>query len=212
MGMKKLLLLVLVLLAGCTGTSMKNSIVMDKSAKPVSELRVLYIENQLAGINQPDSIVGKISYPKLGSLLQERAPIIFGLNNIPVELKLVKPSDLIGPDAKKLEWTRTHGKNLPLLELQVISARAMTNSSGTTNVYMDLRATLFHAPANNAGTTMQIAWKGTMSLGLGYGSLGIGNVVFDNEFVDDMLKRLLESMSAAKMIHLADGKVRTSEN
>jgi hypothetical protein len=203
--MKKMLLLVLVLLTGCTGTSMKNSVVLDKSAKPVNELRVLYIENQLAGINQPDSIVGKISYPKLGSLLQERTPVIFGLNNIPVEVNAVKPSDLMGPDAKKLNWTATPGKFLPLLELQVINARAMTNSSGTTNVNMDLRVTLLNAPNNSAGT-MQRSWVGVFDLGLGYGMLG--SVVFDDKFVDKMLKQILESMSAAKMIYLAEGKAQ----
>lgn len=209
--MKKLLLLVLVLLAGCTGTSMKSSIVLDKTAKPVDELRVLYIENQLDGINEKNSIVGKISYPKLGSLLKERAPIVFGLNNIPVEINAVKLKDLAGPEAKKLEWPKTHGKFIPLLELQVISARAMTNSSGTTNVYMDLRATLLNPPSV-AGATMRRTWVGTLSLGLGYGSLGIGDVAFDEEFVDSMLKQLLESMSVAKMIHLADGKAKIPKN
>jgi hypothetical protein len=207
--MRKLLLLALVLLAGCTGTSMKNSIVLDKSAKPVSEMHVLYIENQLAGIDQPDSIVGKISYPKLGNILQERTPVIFGLNNIPVEVNAVKPSDFMGSDAKKLNWTATPGNFLPLLELQVINARAVTNSSGTTNVNMDLRVTLLNAPNNSAGT-MRRTWVGVFDLGLGYGMLG--SVVFDEKFVDKMLKQILESMSAAKMIYLAEGKAQIPSN
>lgn len=202
--MKKSLLLVLFLLSGCTGTSVINSVVLDHSAKPVSELRLLYIENQLAGINQKGSIVDQIGYPKLGAKLQERAPIVFNLNKIPVEVIAVKPSDLIGAGPNRINWVNRPDRVVPLLELQVTKGRTLTNSSGVTNVYLELQATLHSAPNNLPGTTMQRVWVGKFETGLGVG--GFGSIVFDSQFVDEMLMGVLESMAAAKMVDLPKGK------
>jgi hypothetical protein len=201
--MKQFLLIALFLLSGCTGTAVTNSVVLDRSAKPVSEVRLLYIENQLTGINEKNSIVNQIEYPKLGALLQERAPIVFNLNKIPVEVIAVKPNDLIGAEAKRIQWKSHPDRALPLLELQVLRGRTLTNAQGVTTVDLEMQATL-HAVTNDVpGAPMQRVWVGKFETSLG---AGLGTVVFSAQFVDEMLMGILESMADAKMVNLPSGK------
>lgn len=196
---------ILLLLVGCTGTATRYSNVFDKTAQPVNELQVLYLENKLSSSRNSTSpkeitVLEAIGYNDLSYQIHERVPLVFNLNGLAVEVDTIKRSDFGNREEEKiLALARKNDKPIPLLVLQIVSGQTVTNQQGTTMVYLNLHANLI------SSETKQRIWTGQFQSTLGIGLLG--KEVFDNHFVDNMLKQILEQMAKDKMIVLPKGKV-----
>lgn len=194
----------LLLLTGCTGTTLRYSNVFDKSAKPNSEFRLLYLENNLSSTQDPGSpqtnrVLASIGYNDLSYLLAERAPIIFNLNGLNIEVETMKRTELGQTETKKMiTWAQKDGKSTPVLVLQIVSGSSVTQR-GSTVIYLNLHANLY-----NPKTWTRI-WTGQFENTLAIG--GFSTTGFDNQFVDGILKQMLMQLSKDKLVVIPKGEV-----
>jgi len=196
----------LLLLTGCTGTTTRYSNVFDKSAEPSSAFRLLYLENKLSstqeqGNPQTKKLLASIGYNDLGYLLAERAPIVFNLNGLAIEVETMQKNEL-GQTAgqKMITWAKKNGKTAPVLVLQIVGGHSVTDTQrGYTIISLNLHANLYNP------NTWQRIWTGQFENTLSIAMLG--KIGFDNQFVDDLLKQILLQMSKDKLVVIPKGGV-----
>ena len=187
------------LLAGCLGTAALNSNTFVKPAAPITALKVLYVQNNLVGNRGGTASLSGIGYESLPKLLEDRVPLVLGLNKISAQFNSIQkidgvPNNLI----TGLKWGGAESANAPLLTIQIINGtvlRAM--AGGATDYHLTMQVTLF----DSTGRTM--LWTGQFKNMLSIAMLGV--VKFDNDFVDKMLKTVLEKMASDEIIKLASG-------
>lgn len=200
--------LFLLLLSGCTGTTVRYSNVFDKSAGPYTELRLLYLENKLSstqemGSPQTNGVLASIGYNDLSYLLAERAPIIFNLNGLAIEVETMKRTELGQMEGQKMiSWAEKNGKSPPILVLQIVGGNTITDTQhGSTIIYLNLHANLYNPKTWQRIWTSQ--FENTLTIAM------LGKVGFDNQFTDDMLKQILLQMSKDKLVVIPKGEVIT---
>lgn len=192
--------LLALLLAGCAGTSTQYSNALVKPAQPITNVRVLYLDNKQSGRrDNPADILTAIGYNDLPVLLQERVAIVFALNNLQAAYATVakgKPGSAAALET--IKWPPAVS-NAPLLVIQVINGSILSNPQyGSSTVYLNLHANLFDSTARERQWTGQ--FKNTLAISR------LGRVGFDAEFTDEMLKTILEQMSKDGVIKLPDNK------
>lgn len=196
----------ILILSGCTGTSVLYSNVFDKSIQPSSEFRVLYLENRLTsshdpkGVNGQNRMLASVGYDDLGQLFHERAPIVFSLNGLSAQVEIIKKADFGKQEEQKLTlWAQKNGKTIPVLVLQIVGGSAITNTQyGNSTIYLNMHANLFNPATKKRIWTGQ--FQNTLSLAM------LGKIGFDNKFVDNMLKQILDQMAKDKVINLPKGE------
>lgn len=194
------------LLTGCTGTAVLYSNVFDKSVQPITELRVLYLENKLSSKQSPilasgNPMLASIGYDDLGHLFHERVPLVFNMNGIAVEVESIKRAEFGKAEVDQMAiWAQKDGKAVPVMVLQIVDGSSITNTRyGSTVVYLNLHANLINPATKRRMWTGQ--FQNTLSIAL------LGKIAFDNQFVDKMLKEILEQMVKDRLIALPNGEV-----
>lgn len=196
----------LFLLTGCTGTTVRYSNVFDKSVDPSSEFRLLYLENKLSstqeqGNPQTNKMLASVGYNDLGYLFAERAPIIFKLNGLSIDVETMQRTELGQLSGQKMiAWAQKTGKSSPVLVLQIVGGHSVTDTRyGSTTIFLNLHANLYNP------NTWQRIWTGQFENTLSIAMLG--KIGFDNQFVDGMLKQILLQMSKDKLVVIPKGEV-----
>ncbi len=191
----------IVFLSGCVGTSTLYSNVFVKPSQPPTEIRVLYLENQLVtSSSDTDLAIAALGYNDLPELLKERVPIVFGMNKISTAYATIPRSNYGQKEAiEAVKWARKAGSNPPLLIIQVVEGTVQTsNQYSNITVRLKMHANLFESNATTRIWTGQ--FQNTLSKAL------LGRIGFDNEFVDKLLGVVLEQMASDGIIALPGGK------
>lgn len=182
------------LLTGCTGTSIIYSNALVKPAEPVKEIKVLYLENTLTNSSGMSGwILEAVGYENLPERLRERVPVIFGMNNIVSDYSTSKRTDF-GPKEtpENIKWTKT--SNAQLMVIQIVNGWSSYRYGGLTHISLNLQATLFDT------ATYAKLWIGQFenTLKLEHSCQN----TLSNNFVDQMLKTILEQMAQDRIIML----------
>lgn len=202
---RSLLMLALLFLAACTGTSTLYSKTLVKPTQTITDLRVLYVENKLVTNKLERNVdfgknraLASIGYDDLPELLKERAPIVFGLNGVTTSYATTNKVANSNADLfTSIQWSDNTKANSPLLVIQVVDG-SMQKYQSTTNFYLNMNATLFESKSNLR------LWTGQFQNMLSIAALG--GAVFDNGFADNMLKIILDQMAQDGIVKLKGGR------
>lgn len=182
------------LATGCAGTSTLYSNTFVKPAQTVTDIKILYLENKLVGKRGGSVSLAAIGYNDLPELLKERAPVVFNLNGISADYATIQKADFGQKEAlNTVRWSKTGNANSPLLVIQIVDGSAMTYQ-GSTTYYLNMHANLFDSSTQTRQWTGQ--FRNTLSKAL------LGRIGFDNDFVDKMLKSVLEQMAKDGIVKL----------
>ncbi len=194
------LVFIVALLSGCVGTNTLYSNVFIKPSQPITEIKVLYLENKMVGKgNTPSSDLATIGYNDLPELLKERVPLVFGMNNLRTSYATVEKRNFGQQEAiEAAKWTTSVNSKPPLLVIQVVNGTIATANNGNTTIQLNMHANLFEGSANARLWTGQ--FRNTLYISL------LGRIGFDNAFADSMLKTILEQMAKDGIIKLPDNK------
>lgn len=190
-------ILILVLITGCTGTSTLYSKTFVRPSKAVTEINFLYIENKLQDRHgRSNTALTKVGYTDLPELLNERVPIIFKMNGITTDYAAIEKVNFgLKQKINAIKWSKLKNPKTGLLVVQVSNGYIST-TSGNSTVVLNMHANLF------SGTPRKRLWTGQFRNRLAKAPLG--TIGFDNEFVDNLLKTILEQMSKDGIIILPD--------
>lgn len=197
-------LLITILLGGCAGTSTLYANTFAKPAQPLTDLKVLYLENKLiTKIGEKSESLAAIGYNDLPELFRERVPVVLGMNGISAEYASIPRVDFGRRQAiEAVRWSMGR-ENSALLVIQVVDG-SMITSRGNTTYYLNMHANLYDMSSSVR------KWTGQFKNTLG-GSI-LYRVKFDNEFVDEALKTVLEQMANDGFVKLKEGKALIPKN
>lgn len=193
------------ILAGCANSSTTFSNTFIKPLQPITEMRVLYIENELAPpgekgagerIPQPVSDTGYMDLPEL---LRERVPKVFKLNNINAKYETFK-REKFGRDEQiqAVNWSAEGSSYPSLLILDVPGISFISGGGRAPTDFVKINANLFGSENKSRIWTGQFTSQFVQSL-ITYNG-------FDNKSTDRLLKTILEQMDKDGIIRLTNGK------
>lgn len=182
---------------GCASTSTLYSKTFIKPTNHLTKLNVIYIQSNLVSSTNHDNVqFYDIGYTDLPELLRERVALVFPLNNICSEYATFKSQNFGQKEAiESLQWTTTNTDAM-LLTLQVLDGRVVSGTRTPRTTTLNLQANLIDPK------TKLRQWTGQFSNV--FVAPPIGKNGFDNEFVDKMLKSILEQMSRDGLIALTE--------
>lgn len=190
------------LLSGCTGTSTLYSNVFSKPSQPITEIKFLYLENKLQSkTGRSDSALSTFGYYDLPELLKERVPLILKMNGIAADYATFEKVNF-GEKEKinSIKWSKSHDAKTGLLVLQFINGKITRSTRSGTHATLNMHVNLF------SGEPKKRQWTGQFKNSLAKTPLFFSH--FDNEYVDGLLKMVLEQMSNDGIIKLKDNKVQ----
>lgn len=194
------------LLTGCARTSTLYSNTFVKPTKTITNIKVLYLENKLIGKSgeTSDSSLTSMGYNDLPELLRERATLVLKMNGITSEYTTIQHVNFGQKEAiNSIQWAKNTNTSTPLLILQVVDG-TITSYQGNTTYDLNMHANLFDSSTQTRLWTGQFKNRLTKTL--------LVHVGFDNEFVDKMIKSILEQMAKDGFIQLNDNKVLLPES
>lgn len=188
------------LLSGCAGTSTLYSNTFVKPSRPLTEMKVLYLENLLVSTRSKMSDnFAQIGYTDLPELLRERVPIIFGLNNINSDYATFQRKDFGQTEAiNTIKWANDNSKNSPVLTIQVVDGTVVSGSRTPHTVNLNMHANLIDTKTNTRQWTGQFRNR--------FVQPPVGRSGYDKPFVDNLLKTILEQMAKDGFVNLPEGK------
>jgi len=192
------LFVVLVLsLQGCARTSTLYSNTFVKPTTQVTKLNVIYIESNLVSKTSKSSVqLYDIGYTDLPELLRERVPIVFALNNIGSEYATFKSQGFGQNEAmESIKWASGNSGAM-LLTLQILDGQVVSGSHTPRTTTLNMQANLIDP------RTKLRQWTGQFRNT--FVAPPAGKNGFDNAFVDNLLKTVLEQMSRDGIIALAE--------
>lgn len=194
------LIIFLLLIQGCAGTSTLYSNTFIKPTNHITKLNVIYIQSNLVSTMDHDDVqFYDIGYTDLPELLRERVALVFPLNNISSEYATFKSQNFGQKEAmESLKWTISNTDAM-LLTLQVLNGRVVTGPRTPETTTINIQANLIDPK------TKLRHWTGQFRNI--FIAPPIGKNGFDNEFVDKMLKSILEQMSQDGVIALTEHNV-----
>lgn len=193
-------LVALFLLSGCARTSTLYSNTFVKPTTRVAKMHVIYIESRLVsrGSNSSEKLYD-IGYTDLPELLRERVPIVFGLNKIDSEYATFKNQEF--GRAEKIEsikWSNSN-PNAMLLTLQIIDGEVVSGSHTARTTTLNMQANLIDPRTKKRQWTGQ--FRNTFI------APPVGKNGFDNAFVDNLLKAVLEQLAKDEIVSLPNDQV-----
>lgn len=139
-----------------------------------------------------------IGYTDLPELLRERVPIVFALNNIGSEYATFKSKGFGQKEAvESIKWASVTPDAM-LLTLQILDGQVVSGSHTPRTTTLNMQANLIDP------RTQLRQWTGQFRNT--FVAPPAGKNGFDNEFVDKLLKTVLEQMSRDGIIALAENK------
>ena len=219
---KLLLISILLLLSGCGGmTTIQSTKTSSSLANEIKELNVIYQHNELHSITPSDKVDVKndnsigygefakvikdieyTGYNDLPKLLQERTPLVFGLNHI--STKFASTNSANSTQKTQFDTLKPNeSSHAPVLLIQAVNAKASFNSYGG-SVLINMQANLYDA------TRKIDYWTINFENAIYYGGFGLSGHI-DSGYVDKMLKTIIEQMSKDKLINLPDNKALLPE-
>lgn len=186
-------------LQGCAGTSTLYSNTFVKPATQITKLNVLYIESNLVSKSSKTGMqFYDIGYTDLPELLRERVPIVFAVNNIGSEYATFKSQGFGQKEAmESIKWA-SGTPDAMLLTLQVLDGNVVSGSHTPRTTTLNMQANLI-----DPKTTLR-QWTGQFRNT--FVAPPVGKNGFDNGFVDNLLKTVLEQMSRDGIIALVEHK------
>lgn len=200
------LLLFVLSLGGCTGTSALSSRTFVKPTRPLDAIRVLYIERDISFRSSPsfspNAKLAAVGYNNVASVLRKRVPAVFDMNRIGWDYASI-PKEVLGVrkeiDLDNVLWEKAEHQQAPILLVQIIGGTITSSVTyGSTTVTLKMNATLIDQ------SRMKSLWNGRFENVLGVALLG--RVGFDDEFVDTMLKTVLDRMAGDGIISLPNNQ------
>lgn len=192
--------------AGCTttGTSLISSSVLVKPTQSIKEMQVLYLENTLQSSDGMSGwMLETYGYVNLPERFRERVPIVLEMNNIVSDYSTSKKADFNREKAAQYipKWTKTN--NPPSLLIM----QAVDGSRSGMTFFLNIQVSLFSTSDTAAPVRL---WVGQFSNTLNKKVVDskICLDIFDNEFVDQMLKTILDQMAKDGILALP-GKTAT---
>lgn len=190
-----------IFLAGCANTFTLSSNTFVKPPQPISEMKVLYLENILTDSATKNPInFSEIGYTDLPELFRDRVPVVFGLNNINSDYATFPKQNFGQKEAMQaIKWSNTGNAYPTMLIIEVVSGTEVwgQNTPPTYSIYMD--ANLIDTTTSNKLWTGQFMSR--------FMQPPVGRMGFDNESIDRLLKTILEQMNKGGVIKLKGGKV-----
>lgn len=188
------------LVSGCAGTSTLHSNAFVKPSQPLTEMKVLYLNNLLSSSRSGMSDnFAEIGYNDLPKLLRERVPIIFELNNINSDYA-TSQKDIYGKTEaiNTIKWANNHSHNFPLLTIQVVDGRVISGSRTPRTVDLNMHVNLIDTKTNVRQWTGQFRNH--------FVQPPVGRSGYDKPFVDNLLRTILEQMAKDGFVSLPEGK------
>ena len=201
---KLLLISILLLLSGCGGmTTIQSTKTNSSLANEIKDLNVIYQHNELHSIIPGDKKdIEYTGYNDLPKLLQERTPLVFGLNHI--STKFASTNSANSTQKTQFDTLKPNeSSHAPVLLIQAVNAKASFNSYGG-SVLINMQANLYDA------TRKIDYWTINFENAIYYGGFGLSGHI-DSGYVDKMLKTIIEQMSKDKLINLPDNKALLPE-
>lgn len=191
--------ILLLSLQGCARTSTLYSNTFIKPATQVTKLNVIYIESDLVSKTSKTSVqFYDIGYTDLPELLRERVPIVFALNNIGSEYATFRSQGFGQKEAmESIKWAGGTPDAM-LLTLQILDGQVVSGSHTPRTTRLNMQTNLIDP------RTKLRQWTGQFRNT--FVAPPAGKNGFDNEFVDNLLKTVLEQMSRDGIIALAEHK------
>lgn len=192
-----ILVVVLFSMQGCASTATLYSNTFIKPVKHVNKLNVMYIESNLVSRTSKTSTqLYDIGYTDLPELLRERIPIVFALNNIGSDYATFKTQGFGHKEAmESIKWANDNPGAM-LLTLQILNGQVVSGTRTPRTTTLNMQANLIDP------TTKLRQWTGQFRNT--FVAPPAGKNGFDNEFVDNLIKTVLEQMSQDGIIALAE--------
>lgn len=194
-------------MTGCASSTLFSSRVDARPSSTIRQIEIDYIENDMrvAGLavsEQRDDKLERYGYYDLGRLLAERAPALFAANGLSGTVKIVpQPRGdtpaVLGPIPAGTATLILAAKGLQEQKVGLLQHRA----------YISVGSQLLDQPVPGGGAGKRL-WTSNVTFRLGWDeALGVMKIHrIDPEFVDNLLKGLLNNMAADGMVALASGK------
>lgn len=184
---------------GCARTSTLYSNTFIKPAKHVNKLNVIYIESNLVSkTSKASTSLYDVGYTDLPELLRERVPIVFALNNLAADYATFKTQSFGHKEAmESIKWAGDNPGAM-LLTLIILNGQVVSGTHTPRTTTLNMQANLIDP------TTKLRQWTGQFRNT--FVAPPAGKNGFDNEFVDNLLKTVLEQMSQDGIIPLNEHK------
>lgn len=184
---------------GCARTSTLYSNTFIKPAKHVNKLNVIYIESNLVSkTSKASTSLYDVGYTDLPELLRERVPIVFALNNLGSDYATFKTQGFGHKEAmESIKWAGDNPGAM-LLTLKILNGQVVSGTHTPRTTTLNMQANLIDP------TTKLRQWTGQFRNT--FVAPPAGKNGFDNEFVDNLLKTVLEQMSQDGIIPLNEHK------
>lgn len=191
--------ILLLSLQGCARTSTLYSNTFIKPSTQITKLNVIYVESSLVSKSSNTGVqFYDIGYTDLSELLRERVPIVFALNNIGSDYATFKSQGFGQKEMmESIKWTNGTPDAM-LLTLQILDGQVVSGSHTPRTTTLNMQANLTDP------RTKRRQWTGQFRNT--FVAPPVGKNGFDNQFVDNLLKTVLEQMSKDGVIALAEHK------
>lgn len=190
-----------ILLAGCAHTSTLYSNTFMRPSQPVSEMKVLYLENTLTSAGTGAAAdFSAYGYNDLPELLRERISVVFKLNNIHADYATFRKQYFGQQQAiDSIKWASTDNPYSPLLIIEIVGGSVVSGQRTPTTITLNMNANLIDAKTKLRMWTGQFASR--------FMQPPVTHVGFDNKSTDSLLKIILEQMDKDGIISLRGGQV-----
>lgn len=197
---------VLLTACGSDPIAIQSAKAFVKPEQTYSELKLLYLDKKptwVSGRIDPTLSLQMLGYSKLPALLEKRVPVVFGMNGIKAEYASV-PANSFGRTeaAQAARWSQSGGTNTPILVIGTVDGSSWDTSkyNGNQMMFVTMQADLLDFK------TRQRLWTAKFENAVTIAASGRQG--FNQEYVDQMLKVVLEQLAKDGMIQLPDNTAK----